>query len=154
MPQNRVPPCGPERYEPDSCPYRRNPALVHMSAVRGEPENSRAAPLPPHLTPRRHGGVEIPQRRVSCTTEVCYPFPGGQEADQVRMKRRRVHHAARRRCSRLAARGARAAAAPDWRHDRPAGGSGIEKVTRGVPATARVRVKLRRRSTTTAQRGA
>jgi hypothetical protein len=34
------------------------------------------------------GGVEIPQRRVSCTTEVCYPFPGGQEADQVRMKRR------------------------------------------------------------------
>ena len=71
------------------------------------------------------GGVEIPQRRVSCTTEVCYPFPGGQEADQVRMKRR------------LAARGARAAAAPDWRHDRPAGGrSGIEKVARGVPAMA------------------
>jgi len=34
------------------------------------------------------GGVEIPQRRVSCTTEVCYPLPGGQEADQVRMKRR------------------------------------------------------------------
>jgi hypothetical protein len=34
------------------------------------------------------GGGEIPQRRVSCTTEVCYPFPGGQEADQVRMKRR------------------------------------------------------------------
>jgi len=34
------------------------------------------------------GGVEIPQRRVSCTTEVCYPFPRGQEADQVRMKRR------------------------------------------------------------------
>jgi len=34
------------------------------------------------------GGVEIPQRRVSCTTEVCYPFPGGQEADQARMKRR------------------------------------------------------------------
>jgi len=34
------------------------------------------------------GGVEIPQRKVSCTTEVCYPFPGGQEADQVRMKRR------------------------------------------------------------------
>src|SRR5258705_6027039 len=34
------------------------------------------------------GGVEIPQRRVSCTIEVCYPFPGGQEADQVRMKRR------------------------------------------------------------------
>src|SRR5882672_7000201 len=34
------------------------------------------------------GGFEIPQRRVSCTTEVCYPFPGGQEADQVRMKRR------------------------------------------------------------------
>src|SRR5258708_17986884 len=34
------------------------------------------------------GGVEIPQRRVSCTTELCYPFPGGQEADQVRMKRR------------------------------------------------------------------
>jgi hypothetical protein len=30
------------------------------------------------------GGVEIPQRRVSCTAEVCYPFP----ADQVRMKRR------------------------------------------------------------------
>src|SRR6476620_4415186 len=26
-------------------PYRRNPALVHMSAVRGEPENSRAAAL-------------------------------------------------------------------------------------------------------------
>src|SRR6267378_4062519 len=67
----------------------------------------------------------------------------------------RVHHAARRRCSRLAARGARAAAAPDWRHDRPAGGrSGIEKVARGVPATAPVRVELRRRSTTTAQRGA
>src|SRR5260370_41453911 len=34
------------------------------------------------------GGVEIPQRRVCCTTEVCYSFPGGQEADQVRMKRR------------------------------------------------------------------
>jgi hypothetical protein len=34
------------------------------------------------------GGVEIPQRRVSCTTEVCYPFPRGQEADQVPMKRR------------------------------------------------------------------
>src|ERR1700738_3783551 len=34
------------------------------------------------------GGGEIPQRRVCCTTEVCYPFPGGQEADQVRMKRR------------------------------------------------------------------
>src|SRR5258705_983660 len=100
------------------------------------------------------GGVEIPERRVCCTTEVCYPFPGGQEADQVRMKRR-AFIAARRRCSRLAARGARAAAAPDWRHDRPAGGrSGIEKVARGVQATAPVRVKLRRRSTTTAQRGA
>ena len=40
------------------------------------------------------GGVEIPQRRVSCTTEVCYPFPGGQEADQVQMKRRAFDGAA------------------------------------------------------------
>jgi hypothetical protein len=36
----------------------------------------------------------------------------------------------------------------------PEGDPEIEKVARGVPATAPVRVKLRRRSTTTAQRGA
>ena len=58
------------------------------SVIGGKADQVRAIGGVPSLTQGAIGGVEIPQRRVSCTTEVCYPFPGGQEADQVRIKRR------------------------------------------------------------------